>query len=233
MRGFLDRNKGFLIASVATLALIFGGVALLSKNGNGSPAVSGGKVNSSILTPQGAEETSGIVNGQYLPASSSATVTLVEFGDYECPACGFYQAFVKELLTDEAGKINYVFRNYPLPQHTNAPISSYAAVAAGLQGKFWQMHDKLYATQNDWTNSKDARDVFIGYAKDLGLNVDQFTKDLDSSKVKNIVSNDTADGNTVGLTETPTFYLNGQKIQQLPSDYNSFKAIVTQAFSTQ
>jgi protein-disulfide isomerase len=230
MNSFLARNKGFIIAIVATFILIFGGVALFSKGGS-SQAMSGTVINSNILIPQEPEETSGIVNGQYLPPSTSATVTLVEFGDYECPACGFYQTFVKKLLTDEAGKINYVFRNYPLSQHTNAPLASYAAIAAGLQGKLWEMHEKLYSTQNDWSNSGDPKSIFVSYARELGLNVDQFTKDLDSSQVKNVVSKDVADGNLVRLTETPTFYLNGQKIENLPSDYNSFKELVTKALN--
>ena len=77
-------------------------------------------------------------------ATSSAKVTIVEFGDYECPACGVYNPMVTQILTDFAGKVNFVFRNFPLFSTTNAPISAQVAEAAGLQGKFWQMHDKLY-----------------------------------------------------------------------------------------
>jgi len=223
MKDFISKNKVFIIVVAVTVILILGGVFLFS--GKNTSNVSTGKVNSSLLVPQGAIETSGIVNGNYLPASPSATSTLVEFGDYECPACGEYNPIVKQTLTDFAGKIVYVFRNYPLPQHANAQISSDAVEAAGLQGKYWQMHDKVYDTQNNWANLGDPTSVFVGYAKDLGLNVDQFTKDMSSSIVKNKVQNDTNDGNTIGITETPTFYLNGQKMT-LTGTYDQFKSLI-------
>jgi protein-disulfide isomerase len=205
------------------MIFLFGGIFLLSgKNTTNGPS---NKVNASLLIPQNAIETSGFVNGNYLAATNSATLTLVEFGDYECPACGEYNPIVKQVLTNYSGKINYVFRNYPLPQHANAPISSYAVEAAGLQGKYWQMHDKVYDTQNDWVNLPDPTNIFVGYANDLGLNINQFTKDLNSSTVKNKVQNDMNDGNTVGITETPTFFLNGIKMT-LTGSYDQFKSLI-------
>lgn len=134
---------------------------------------------------------------------------------------------VTQLLTDFPGKINFVFRNFPLPQHANAQVSSDAAEAAGLQGKFWQMHDKLYVSQNDWATSSDAKTIFIGYAKDLGLNVTQFTSDIDSQKTSDRVNKDTNDGNTIGINETPTFYLNGVQIANLPQTYADFKSLIS------
>lgn len=228
MKEFFQKNKTFIIITLITLIIFGGGIFLFSKGGNSN--ISTSVVNSSLLIPQNAIETSGIVNGNYLPASSSASVILVEFGDYECPACGVYSPFVQQLLTDFAGKINYVFRNYPLPQHTNAPISSYAVEAAGLQGMYWQMHEKMYATQADWSNLKDPTGVFMGYAKDLGLDTTKFTSDINSAAVKNKVQNDTNDGNTIGITETPTFYLNGQKIT-LGGTYDQLKNVVQTALT--
>lgn len=168
---------------------------------------------STVLVPNNAYITSGIANGKFLPASSSATVTLVEFGDYVCPACGQYAPYVNKVLTDYAGKINYVFRNYPLSYHTNAPMASYVALAAGLQGKYWEMHDKLYSTQSDWSDSTDAQNVFTNFAVELGLNKDQFVSDMNSQKVKDIVAQDKKDGDIVGLMGTPTFFLNGKQLK--------------------
>jgi protein-disulfide isomerase len=207
---FLKRNKIFIIVVLVTLVLLIGGIYLFTKNGN-SPAT-GTTVNSTLLVPQNDYETSGIVNGNYLAATPSATVTLVEFGDYQCPACGEYNPMVQQLLTDLAGKLNFVFRNFPLSQHSNAQVSAYAAEAAGLQGKFWQMHDKLYETQGAWSDSTDAKSVFIGYAKDMGLDVTKFTSDIDSAAVKNKVQGDSNDGTTIGIDQTPTFFLNGQML---------------------
>jgi protein-disulfide isomerase len=229
MKNFLSRNKVFIIIICVTAILLFGGIFLLSgKSPTNGPS---NKVNDSLLIPQNAIETSGIVNGNYLAATNSATLTLVEFGDYECPACGEYNPIIKQILTNYSGKINYVFRNYPLPQHTNAPISSYAVEAAGLQGKYWQMHDKVYDTQNDWANLPDPTNVFVGYANDIELNADQFTKDLNSSSVKNKVQNDMNDGNTIGITETPTFFLNGQRMN-LTGSYDQFKSLIDSSLTT-
>ncbi len=205
-----------------TLVIFVGGIFLFSR---GNTNVSTKVVNSSLLIPQNAIVTSGFVNGNYLPASTSATATLVEFGDYECPACSVYSPFVKQLLTDFAGKINYVFRNFPLAQHKNAPVSSSAVEAAGLQGKFWQMHEKVYATQGDWSNLDDPTSVFVGYAKDLNMDLNKFSADMNSSVVKDKIQNDVNDGTTIGINETPTFYLNGQKITPAGS-YDQLKSLV-------
>lgn len=225
------KDKGLIIGIIATVVLISGGVFLMSRGSSGSSSSTNTQISSDILIPKGDYETSGIENGNYLPASSSAKVTLVEFGDYECPACAEYHLLVKQLLTDFSGKVNYVFRNFPLSQHANAEISAYAAEAAGLQGKFWQMHDKLYESTNDWSTSTDAKSIFVGYAGSLGLNVDKFKVDIDSSAVKDKVKSDTNDGNLVKINSTPTFYLDGVKIENLPSIYADFKKIVSTQLS--
>ena len=228
MKTFLQKNKTLLIIGFVTLAIFIGGIFLFT--GGAKTNIPTKVVNSSLLVPQNAIMTSGFANGNYLPASTSASVTLVVFGDYECPACGEYSPLVKQLLTDFAGKINYVFRNYPLAQHKNAPISSYAVEAAGLQGKYWQMHERLYDTQADWSNLDDPTAVFTGYAKDLNLDLNKFTADINSSVVKDKVQNDLNDGQTIGITETPTFYLNGQKIT-LTGSYDQLKGLVNSALT--
>src|SRR6185369_17321909 len=109
MFDFLSRNKAFIGVIIGTFVLLFGGVFLLTKNnGVSTPAV---KISNEVLAPDDSQKTSGIVNGNYQTATSSASVTLVEFGDYQCPACGEYHPFVKQLLTDLAGKVNFVFRD--------------------------------------------------------------------------------------------------------------------------
>ena len=223
------KDKGLIIGIIVTIILIVGGVYLMSRGGSTS-SPSGSTVSNAILIPKGDYETSGIISGNYLPATDSAKVTLVEFGDYECPACGVYSPFVTQLLTDEAGKINFVFRNFPLSQHANAQISAQAAEAAGLQGKFWQMHEKIYSSQNDWSSSSDPTSIFIGYAQSLGLDTKKFTSDLNSDTVKNKITSDTNDGTTININQTPTFYLNGAMISNLPGNYNDFKSLITSQF---
>jgi len=222
------KDKGIIIGIVVTIFLIAGGIFLMTKNDTVKPSA---PVSSDILIPKGDYETSGIVNGNYLPATSSAKLTIVEFGDYQCPACGIYHPFTKQLLTDFAGKINYVFRNFPLSQHGNAQISSQAAEAAGLQGKFWQMNDKLFETQDSWSTLPDPKSTFFTYAQDFGLDAAKFAADLDSQAVKDKVKGDTNDGNLANLTQTPTFFMNGVKIDNLPSNYEGLKSLVTEQLS--
>lgn len=219
------KDKGLIIGIVATVILIGAGVFLMSKGGSSS-SPSASKVSINILVPKDANVTGGISVGSYLPASSSAKVTLVEFGDYQCPACIEYHPIIKQILADFSGKVNYVFRNYPLSQHANAPISAYAVESAGLQGKYWQMYDKVYESTAQWVTSTDAKSILIGYAVELGLDVEKFKADIDSNAVKAKIQSDMNDGNLVNLNATPTFYLNGLKIDNLKGDYQDFKNLI-------
>lgn len=224
MKDFISRNFAFLAVSIGTLVLIIGGVFLFSKNGTSSSKV----YPDTILNPSDAQKTGGIQNGNYIKPSALATVTMVEFGDFQCPACGAYHPLVKQVMTEYAGKVNFVFRNFPLPQHSNANISAYGAEAAGLQGKYWQMYSKLYESQDEWSSKENAKDLIIGYAKDMGLNLDQFKKDIDSQTVKDRVTKDTADGNLIPVNATPTFFVNGVKLEN-PGSADDFKKVLDQA----
>lgn len=157
--------------------------------------------------------------------SASLKVTVVEFGDYQCPACGAAYPITKHMLSDYSGRINFVFRNFPLPQHQYAQLAAEVAEEAGDQGKFWQMHDKLYETQNDWANSNQPLDLFIGYAKDLGLNITKFQADVTANKFSSRLRNDQNDGNSLGINQTPTFFINGQELAGVPTYYN-LKSII-------
>ena len=151
--------------------------------------------------------------GSHMTGTSTAKVTMVEFGDYQCPACGAYYPLIKQIT--EAYKsnpnFNFVFRNFPLPQHAYAPISAEAADAAGAQGKYWEMHDKLYEGQDIWANSKDPLSVFDTYATALGLDVNRFNQDVNAKAYQNAIDADLADVSTLGLDHTPTVFINGKE----------------------
>jgi len=153
----------------------------------------------------------------------SGSIQMVEFGDYQCPACGAAYPNVKQIMKDFDGKVTLSFRNFPLTQlHPNAQLSAQAAEAAALQNKFWEMHDKLYETQKDWSDLSDPTDTFVGYAKDLGLNTDKFKTDLTSDAVKNTIAQDLADATALNLNGTPTFFFNGTQYTG-NSDYASLR----------
>src|SRR5437763_8282677 len=128
----------------------------------------------------------------HVRGNPNAPVTLEEFGDFQCPPCGQFAAFVEELLREYDSRLRVVFRNFPLPAHEHAREAALAAEAAGFQGKFWEMHDMLYQEQAFWSYVPNARELFESYAEKIGLNLDQFKKDIDSEKVRERANSDRA-----------------------------------------
>ncbi|MBU6427084.1 DsbA family protein [Patescibacteria group bacterium] len=167
----------------------------------------------------------------HVKGPSNAPVTLIEYSDFECPACEQYYPVVTQLLSDEAGKIQFVYRHFPLPQHTNAVPAAMASEAAAAQGKFWDMYDLLFTNHADWVDLSDPTSVFVGYATKLGLNVDQFKTDLASSTLRDRINADLQEGTQIGIDATPTFFVNGKAITN-PSSYDQFKSIIDAAASS-
>jgi protein-disulfide isomerase len=136
-----------------------------------------------------------------------APISLVEFSDFQCPFCAQAAPIVHQLLAAYPTQVRFAFKNYPLPMHKESPLAHEAALAAGDQGKFWEMHDALFASQGKLT-----RDDLIAKAKQLGLDVPRFTKDLDSHRFKSQVDSDRQEGNRLGVDGTPFFFINGHAI---------------------
>lgn len=153
--------------------------------------------------------------------TKSGKVLLVEYGDFQCPVCGSLYPNLTPLREKYKNEVSFVYRDFPLTSlHPNAKAAAAAAEAAGLQGKFWQMHDKLYENQNSWANDNPSQRTkhFKEYAKQLGLNINKFAKDLDSSKVLYKIDFDEALGKKIGVAGTPTLVLNGKKISSATGD---------------
>ena len=147
-------------------------------------------------------------------AISKGAVLIDEYGDYQCPPCGALHPILKTLKSEYGDRIQIAFHQFPLTQlHSHALEAAYAASAAGLQGKFWQMHDLLYDTQSVWSQVGDFRPVLINYAHQLGLDVPRFTRDMDGLQVMTLVEADTQRGNAAGVNSTPTVFINGRLIQ--------------------
>lgn len=146
---------------------------------------------------------------------ADSKVVLIEYGDYQCPGCGSAYPIIKQVVDKYKDQITFVFRNYPLySAHPNAFSSASAAEAAGLQGKFWEMHDKLFTNQNSWKdlNGTARTDYYVNLASQLSLDVDKFKADLDNPDVKKKIDFDAALGKKAQVTGTPSFYLNGKSI---------------------
>jgi len=150
---------------------------------------------------------------------ADAHLTLVEYGDYQCPYCGAAYPVVKRLQKTLGKKLRFVFRNFPVTQaHPYALIAAETAEAAALQGKFWEMHDLLFEQQ-----ASLKPDVIPQWAKKIGLDLDKFGKDIKQGVVQKRIKEDRQSGIRSGVNGTPTFYINGTRYDG-PSDYDSLLA---------
>jgi protein-disulfide isomerase len=186
------RFWGILIAVIVVLSGIF----ILTGNKNNSA--------NGAATPT-----------QHIEGLGKDGVTLVEYGDYECPYCSEYAPIVKQVQTQYNNQIYFQFRNLPLTQiHLNAFAGARAAEAASLQGKFWQMNSALYETQTSWVNANDPESYFVSLAQQLGLNIPKFKTGYSSTQVDNAINADVSAFDKTGAQEaTPAFFLDGKQIQ--------------------
>jgi protein-disulfide isomerase len=155
-----------------------------------------------------------IPNNAHTIGNSSASAYLVEFSDFECPACGTFEPTVKSLTTKYADRLLFSYRHFPLPQHIEGQPAAMAAEAAGQQGKFWEMHTLLFKNQKSLSST-----IYTELAKELNLDLKAFEKDRKDSSLSAIISADTDSGTSIGVNATPTFFLNGVKLELAdPSD---------------
>jgi protein-disulfide isomerase len=149
---------------------------------------------------------------EHTRGGANAKVTLEEYGDYQCPPCGGLFPELKKLEKEYGDEMRFVFRHFPLDMHKHARTAAHAAEAAALQGRFWEMHDLIYQNQLTWTPADDARQFFIQYARDLKLDVERFTRDMDSPAVAARVTADYNRGSALGVNGTPALFINGRQM---------------------
>lgn len=176
-----------------------------------------------------------ISSADWTEGNPAAKVSLIEYGDFECPACGAYFPIVQQIIAAYSSTILFSFRNFPLYTiHPDAGIAAQAAEAAGLQGKYWQMHDLLYTDQATWTNATPSSVVsqfFNGYASTLGLNVTKFDSDMNSTQVTSKIQNDVTTGNAAQVDHTPTFFVNDAQIEN-PLSLADFESVLNAAIAS-
>jgi protein-disulfide isomerase len=203
-------KKTWIIFIVICVAVL-GGLIILSRK----DAVNVGSVDQSKL--QAASTANGNI-AEHVLGLPNGKVVLMEYGDYQCPYCGQAYSKVKSITTDYNSKITFIFRNFPLSSmHPNAKAAAAAAEAAGIQGKYWQMHDKLYETQSDWENAstENRTSQFVGYAKAIGIkDTDKFKADMASDAVNKKINFDLALGNKDKVSGTPAFFINGKQVSE-------------------
>lgn len=181
-----------------------------------------------------------VTTNDWVKWNREAPVVLLEYSDFQCPACGSYFPLLNAVELEYGDKAAFVYRHYPIAQiHFNANAAARAAEAAGKQGKFWEMHDRLFQTQELWSSmsASDASAVFAGYAKnfkdeetDTYLDVNRYLEDFNSDEVSDRVTAQYTGGLTAGVNSTPSFFLNGEKIRN-PSDIEGFRALLDEALA--
>jgi protein-disulfide isomerase len=154
-----------------------------------------------------------LTSDTHLLGEQGGAIELVEFGDFECPACAAFEPYLHELRAEYAEEVTFAFRHLPLPQHPHALDAAHAVEAAARQGRFTEMHDALYAGQPEWAGLADAAPVFRSYAEQLGLDLTQYDADVASDGVHAAVQADADAASRLGVRGTPTFFLEGKMLE--------------------
>ena len=204
-------NKNTIIISIVSFFAIVGFFALVYNASGAGTSTQSGTVIESSKTVRASD---------HIKWNPSKKAVLVEYSDQQCPACAQFHAELKSWENPEhpnndiVKNVTFVYRHFPLfTIHKNARAASYAAEAAGRQGKFFEYSDVLFTKQVEWSQMSDPTDAFIKYAKSLKLDTDTFTKDMKSDAVVKVVQDDLALGNEGGVQGTPSFFLNGRNMQ--------------------
>ncbi|MGI9107105.1 MAG: thioredoxin domain-containing protein [Pyrinomonadaceae bacterium] len=219
----MRRNLPVIIIVAVLLIALVGGALMLRTSQTPTPSASqasppstptanstkGATTNSSSGRPI-APRTSPVV---HLRGRADAPVLLEEFGDFQCPPCAQFHPTLKRIEREYDTRVRVSYHHLPLRNiHKNAAEAARAAEAAGMQGKFWEMHDLLYEKQQEWEKTDGARSFFLKYARTLGLNLERFTADIDGIAASSRVLSDENEGDARGVKGTPTVFLNGREL---------------------
>jgi protein-disulfide isomerase len=215
----MKKATGFLLIGATVVGGFLAGRALRQDGGHDDSVKSGD------LEIPGGERKRVPLSGEF-KGPADALVTIVEFSDFQCPYCGKVVPTLRSLEKDYAGKLRVYFKHFPLAFHQDAPLASQAALAAGAQGKFWQMHDKLFDNQQSIKRADLEK-----YAQELGLDMTRFKQALDSGTYKSRVDADTALGQQMGVTGTPAFFINGRSLVGAQG-YDAFKKVIEEEIDT-
>lgn len=167
----------------------------------------------------------GVTIVEHVKGNPEATVVLTEYSDLQCPACAAFHPYVKNIVDQYSDSVRFEYKHFPLPAniHPYAMQASIAAEAAGQQGKFFEFHDKMFENQAVWSVSPTPNAIFIQYAEELGLDMDLFKRHMKSTVLKERVETQFAEGKEAGVTGTPTFFLNGERM-----NFTTYQEFITQ-----
>lgn len=209
-----SKTKGLVIAGIVLLFLAFFGYSIYAAKSSQEKKLS------TVVS---------LSDKGWVKGNAKSKITFTEFGDFQCPACAAFEPIYAQMSKEYGKDIKVVFKHYPIKSiHPNAFASAVAAEAAGVQGKFWEFHDMLYAKQDEWSQLPDPTPTFLSYAKSLKIDTEKFEKDLGSSALKNKVNSQVDEGIKVGVNSTPSLFINGKPIA-IPSSYEALKPQIEEA----
>lgn len=203
-------GKFFGIVAVAAVVII-GLIVIFSRGGEKVVDVSGGDA--------------------YKVGPDDAKVKIIAFEDFQCPACKAAEPAIRQMIKDYPTTVQFVFRHFPLPIHPNAEEAALAAEAAGVQGKFWEMKELIYDTQENWSTMSNPDNYFGDLAKQLGLDLDRFKDSYRSDSLKQKIKTDLEAAGAAQVNQTPTFFVNGKKVTGAQS-LDDWKKLIDEASST-
>jgi len=186
----MQGDTKFFMGVLVVAAMVVGALVAFSSSGNAT-----GEINTTDGHKQGPD---------------SGTVKIVEFSDYQCPGCATVPPIMKEVLKNNPEKVQYILRHYPIPGHQYSRQAAQAAEAAGMQDKFWEMNDMIFANQQSWETSSNIDATFINYARELSLDLDKFSSDYSSSEVNSRIDADFQYGESLQVSSTPSFFVNSK-----------------------
>ncbi len=223
--GFFSKWKTVAIPLFLALIIIGGGLWWANSSQKGSDG------SSSTITSK--DDLLQVAPDDWIKGNKEAKVAIIEYLDFECEACGAYYPLIKRISEEYGDRVSFTARYFPLPGHKNSMTAATAVEAAGRQGKYWEMHDTLFQDQKSWSERPKADPkIFESYAEKIGLNMDRFKEDVASKEVKERVGRDRAAANRLGVDSTPTFFLDGKKIEN-PRGYEAFKSLLDDALKQQ
>lgn len=155
-----------------------------------------------------------------------AVVQMTEYSDYQCPACAYYHPIVKKLKEHFGEKLEVTYKFFPLNSHQYGALSARAAQAAKNQGKYLEMHNLLFEGQQRWSSSPNPQPIFLSYAREIGLDIEQFKQDLNAAETQRTVMEEKQEGVNRGVNATPTFFVNGEKLEPAPQSFEEFRKLI-------
>ncbi len=215
----MTKQNKITTAAIAVAVIVLGVLIALQTQGGPEPVDAAERKNITVRA-----------DSHRLSTADDGKVTLVEFLDFECEACGAAFQFVEQLREQYEGRVTFVVRYFPIPSHKNANNAAHAVESAARQGKFEDMYKRMYETQSQWGESQDSKAaLFRTFAEDLGLDMTQYDADVKSPEVAARVKKDIDDGTKLGVSGTPTFFLNGKQI--MPASGEEFVQAIDEALA--